>query len=944
MNHLDPGQIDALARVKRNPELQPFFFRKLKGLKWFDEMQKMDFFNPSANPEPKKAEEDGFYIIPFWPILEYLEKTAPELQIADNEEYARKYLEIISSTTELGKKSGVGNRNTWWYFAKIIKYIPAKLITVDDIDLCVHWLTDRFATGSIGEELGDHFLPILLNENTDHSLELASKLFEALTRITWVEKSPGVKNEREPTFCIDNRHANKIYRNQSRRIGEVLGLRGLNNFEARICEVLSQCEKDKYSYIWRPAIEDHDQNKHRDDVLSVLVTGFRETLAGYVEANVVKKNKEVTEYVSELLKGKFKIYQRLAIYIIDTYFDTLPHLVSAIIDPRFFSNNYRHELFHLLKNNFGKFVDEDKKNVLTTIDSLTVDSGENKVLARKQEAYNKLLWLKAVQNQGDDVADKLYSKYSSMVGKEPDHPDFASYMESGWVGEISPYDAEQLLSQGLEKVIDILNSFQEIGGWKTPTKRGLAEVFRKAIKSNPDYFKNSLSKFAGVDLTYISEIIQAYKELWTENKYDNWKELLEFCSSIINEEHFWNEENNRERDAFTANRSWVVGEIGELLCSGTAADEKAFDPSLLAEAKSVLVKLLQKQEGGTFDPAADAVFDSINNPRGKCIRALIDFSLRCCRLSDKQEGNHDQTWNELEPIFNEELSKSDENNFEFITLVAMYLPNLLYLNHGWTIENLTRIFSKSDRQRWLCAMQGYAYVNTVYPEIYKYLRNGDHFINALDDSELKENVKEKVIENIVVAYFSGEELLGGGSSLINALISRWDLEEMNRMIWFVTTLRDDDKSGIEKTQRLWEEISKKIDDPEKNRQLLSNLCSWSVFISELNEKTVMLMKQAVPYAEVNYNSSIPIETLKRHVDTNPLEVAEIFESMLENFAPTYPEEDISYILISLYSHRGDIKAIHRANKIVDMYLGHGVDFPARIRDNLVHHTKTNGNA
>lgn len=105
----------------------------------------------------------------------------------------------------------------------------------------------------------------------------------------------------------------------------------------------------------------------------------------------------------------------------------------------------------------------------------------------------------------------------------------------------------------------------------------------------------------------------------------------------------------------------------------------------------------------------------------------------------------------------------------------------------------------------------------------------------------------------------------------------------------------------------------------------------------------MLIKQTAPFAEVNYNSYILIEALKKHVNTYPLEVAEIFESMLDKFAPTYPEEDVSYILSSLYN-QGDLEVTRRANEIVDKYIVHGVDFPAKIRDGPTHRMKTDENA
>jgi len=931
MNSLNSLQIDALDRAQRQPELCPFLFRKIKGLKWFDELQKRNFFNPSENPAAKETEDKGYYMIPVWPVLEYLEKTAPELQIAGNEEYADKFLQITRSTTKTSIETAVSNYRTWRYFAKVIKYIPIGRITADDIDLCAYWLKDPFDRMLVGDELGNHFLPKLLEDKTEHSFELSLKLVEALTQLRWVEKQWGVKKELEPILYIEDWHANKLFCNQSRKIGKTLEQNGLNIFKARIEEILNKYGKDEYSPIWRPAIEDHEQNKNHHDALNILITGFRDALSGYIEEHIVKKAREVFDYISDLLKSKFRLFHRIAINAIGVYFDVLNPLISNIIDPIYFTSHYRHELFYLLKNNFTKLEEDDKKKVLQIIDSLTIDNNENEDIKKKQIAYKKLIWLMAVKDKGYEPADKLYSQYFAVIGVEPEHPDFSSYMEVGWVGEVSPYKAEELLSQGIDELLDIIDSFQEQGGWKTPTKRGLAEAFKQAIKINPDYFKGNLSEFLTVDLAYICEIIQAFKELWTEKKFDNWAEVLEFCDSIIKREEFWSEENNKRRESFIANRSWIVGAIGELLHAGTANDETAFDPSLLPKAKNLLLKLLEKKEGEEFEANSDAVFVSINSPRGKCIEALVNFALRCCRLSDKEKGNHDEAWKDLQPIFNKELMRSGDNNFEFVTLYANYLPNFLYLNRDWTLRNLSQVFSFTRRKHWLYAMQGYAYVSAVYPDIYRFLSKEGHFIEALNASELREETKRKVIQNIVVAYIQGEESLENGASLINILLDRWNAGELNELIWFIWTIRDQNEVLYKKVRGLWEKISGKVANrEEENKKLLSMLCLWSVFISELNNDTLQLLKQVAPYAEVNHHSYILIEELRRLVVKYPLQVAEIFISMLENFPPTYKEEDIKYILQTLYKD-GDLEIRKRCNEIVEKYIKYGIEFPAKLR-------------
>ncbi len=84
MSNLTYRQLDALDRIEQNPALQLFFFKKVKGLKWFDELEKRGFFNPELNPRPVKSDKEGYFSIPGWPILEYLEQTAPELRQPEN--------------------------------------------------------------------------------------------------------------------------------------------------------------------------------------------------------------------------------------------------------------------------------------------------------------------------------------------------------------------------------------------------------------------------------------------------------------------------------------------------------------------------------------------------------------------------------------------------------------------------------------------------------------------------------------------------------------------------------------------------------------------------------------------------------------------------------------------------------------------------------------------
>ena len=56
-----------------------------------------------------------------------------------------------------------------------------------------------------------------------------------------------------------------------------------------------QLENDLWSSIWQPAIEEHEQNKHRDDAENVLIQAYRDSLAGFIRI----KPEEAAEYVKE---------------------------------------------------------------------------------------------------------------------------------------------------------------------------------------------------------------------------------------------------------------------------------------------------------------------------------------------------------------------------------------------------------------------------------------------------------------------------------------------------------------------------------------------------------------------------------------------------------------------------------------------------------------------
>jgi hypothetical protein len=927
-NTLTPKQISAIERAKRTPDLQPILFRKAVGVHWFAAFKEAGFFHPTDIPPPTPAKEEGYVSIPVWPITDYLVATSPELFDPNNEEYAIEFLKFIRAATTHAKEHNYGNYRVWWQFSKIIRNIPPHLISRDDIALIDYWLDDLYERGLVAESLGEQWLISLLDRHDQHCRALSISLLDALYRIKFLEEQDAARNRGKAVLRFDSWHARKLTTKLATKVGRVLGRKAVKIFQNRLEHILEQLNNDKWSSIWRSAIEDHEQNHAADAAEDIIIEGYRDSLLAYIEEAPL----EASEYLGRLLENPFETIRRIAIYAIDQRYPALSQMVDHVIVTQYFTSNFRHELWHLLHNHYPQFSTDQKQRVQDTIAALH-EVDENGKQNQGKTAYRQALWFSAIKNYGDDVA-QLHRKCIDVIGGEPKHPDFSSYMSGGWIEHESPIPIHDLLSLDVKQLVRQLGSYQDPGQFGEPGLKGLTKALHEAVKTEPLRFYSQLQEFSPLDLAYIYEVIEAYDELWTECAKLPWEELwgnlLQFCQDLVNDHSFWSPQNTQPRSAFVANRYWIVGEIARLIENGTRSDEHAFPEKYLKQAELVLLTLLENEKGEEFKPNSDAVSVAINSPRGRCIEAFINLTLRSCRLADKQHGDHAKVWMHFQPTYDSELARADIGEYEFSTLVVNYLPNFLYMSNAWVSTNLESIFDQNNYQKWLCAMQGYAYVDTVYEGIYNHLKEYGHLVPALDDENLNERVREKIIQNIAIAYTNDFERLADETSLIHQLLVRGRHREMGHLIWFLWTLRKHPDGNITlKVFELWPRILTIIDtNTRQGRLLASKLCDWIAFVQEVNDTNKPLILAVAPYANEDHHSSDFLESIARISERQPLEAYQIWRRLLDVAQPDYPKEAIQIALANLV--RGGADGIRKAKDIVSEYLKHGYEGPWKL--------------
>jgi len=930
---LTPKQRSAIERTLQKPELKLILFRKAVGLHWFNAFEDAGFLNPSEMPPPVPAKDEGYVNIPVWPITDYLVATSDQLCDPDNEGYARRFLEFIRMTTRYAMKQGFGNYRVWWQFSKIVQNIPPHLIERSDFALLEYWLDDKYERGLVAANLGERWLSDLLNSNDEQCNSLAMGLLPILYDVKFIGKHYGDKSRKEAALRFDSWYARKITQKTAPKAGQVLGRRAVEVYRGALEQTLKTLDNDRWSSLWRAAIEDHEQNYRTDDAEDILVEGMRDSLLAFVN----ETPSEAKNYVTELLESQFETINRIAIHCIDKRFLQLGELIKLLLTGHYFTSNFRHELWSVLNNHYHQFSEPEKKLAREAILHL-VESDED---GRKNDgatAYVRAIWLKAIKNYGEEE-ENLYQELIGVVGGEPEHPEFSSYMTSGFVDHESPIPKDELLSIEVDELVIQLASYRDPGKFREPGLKGLTKALRQVIKAEPVRYFTHLHKFTELDLAYVYELLEAYSQLWTDKAQlpwdDIWQYLLDFCEAVIKQEKFWSEENTQERGHFVANRYWIVGSIGRLIENGTRSDEFAFSEKYLDQAQTILIILLKEEKGKKFKLDSDAVSISINSPRGRCLEAFINLSLRSCRLADKNVGSHIEIWKNIETTYNEELVRSDIGEYEFATLVVRYLPQFIYMSKKWVSDNLRVIFDEDNYQKWLCALNGYAYVNTVYDWIYNHLKEQGHLIRALDDENLKKRVAEKIVQNIAIAYINDIEPLDDETNLINQLFKRNKMGELNHLIWFIWTLHKDSDDQLQsKVFKLWSRLLDVIDTSiREGRKLASRISTWSVFIDEVNDVNKPLILAVASHAEEDYNSHDLLEMIARTSKLQPSEAYKIWIKLLESTSTDFPEEAVRAALNNLA--QSSAEGMRQAKDVVSAYLKWGNERPANWLKELV---------
>ncbi len=909
--------------IEKDVYLKDYFFKKVTSLKWFSFL--MSLLRHEFNPAPVHTDDKkGLFNIPFWPALTYLEKVSKEAAKPENKKYSEALMGILREVSnpdrDPGKRSD--NYRTWYIFSKIMANLPTDVIGLEDIDLIGYWLDSKFDNGLVGHEISRNLLPKLLN-GSEIDLKKVVRIIEIAT-----------EPKGQKSTLMDFDELDELFQNNAAVLGQKCGKEIISILQKRLESGLLIPQKDEtYSYIWRSAVEDHEQNTSRHEPRQALISGLRDVLAAYAQAH------DAMSILKNLWRSSSLVVKRIVLLTLNKHFDRYrdmgQELIKGSMPDVFLESNYHHELYDLIVGQFPKFSPEMQGAVIDVFNNLKREWRKD-ISEHEQAELNMHMrrrWLYAIKQSGYSISNDLEIKYD-LDKYKPEHPDFLSYHGPVTWGTEQLFSVGDLMDKGSVKdIVGFLNDFNGKNRFNEVGYEEAGQVLKQAVKANQQFFESDLKEFLNGRFVYQYYALQAFEELWNEKKPIDWQKVIQFLKEIVDSEKLWENETEERTIGFYFRKDWIPSLIARLIQAGVKDNEWPMPDTYLPEARKILEKLLEKIEPSAKGTDSDALTEAINSPKGHAIEAYFNYALRECRiLAAKYEkqgvAERRAFWDEIKPIFDKELDKAKNTNFEFSALAGSYLPDLYYLSKEWVETNINKIFPVDPEceKNWRCAISGYSYVNTIYTVIYRLLKDNGHLKRVLVSSFDKSNIRERIIENIAISYLRGEEDLQGENSLMGFILGKWQTQDICSVIDLFWSHREVDfKNGEDRRiLALWEYCYGKIKGNEDgNREVLSNLNLLAVFLKTIDSKSKEWLVQSVPYVEERHHSYFFLESLDKLADVNPKEVGEVYVAMIDgNALPLYEEGNIKSIVEKIYK----AKEKSLANQICDRYARSGAEF------------------
>jgi hypothetical protein len=660
-------------------------------------------------------------------------------------------------------------------------------------------------------------------------------------------------------------------------------------------------EKNDYSVIWRPAIEDHRQNRLSEEVRDILCVTLRDNSERLIRGRKVL----VPEVVTLLETRTWTVFRRIALYLLTKFPEGNEELIKARLVSRgnLQDATIRHEYHRLLQAQYGNLAPGDQAAILAWIDEgLDIDEyktlftqhtgaeAEPEDIERRKKHYYLREWA-SIREHLPPHKKAEYEKWAAEFG-EPDHPDFSSWT-GHFEGPTAPEEDVPLAERSISGRAKYLKEWRPKKGFGEASPEGLGRELQALVKLKPDEFTAELSEFKNIDPTYARSILTGLRDVVRAGERGiDWTAAVEYAQWVLEQKDEGFEPLGSEYDS---DQDWELSRraVADLLNDGLESKKAEIPADHDGAVWQMLRQLIEdpNPQKEDFGPnRLDPYELSINCVRGVAMHAVIKYALWHRRHFGKNVGDEELlakgfgAMPEVREVLERHLDKKVDPSLAVHSVYGRFVPWLHLIDPKWTAEHLPTIFPhEPDGLDYLvAAWNAYILYVIAFNEMATVLRH--EYLAAMDRIVSHSNADEHLGQHLLVFYLRGlvkmdddlvERFYAKASDALRASVAN----EIGRL---TPELHGKDQPAYERAKALWEwRLEAAAKDKENHKSEIAHFGSW--FFEPLNdpEWLVINLKKSLQIAgEIEFEHFVG-EQLVEIAKTHPLETVGCLQLMAE---------------------------------------------------------------
>lgn len=738
---------------------ESYFYGRLTDHRWLQSLRSAGVFDA---PPPLADDGQGDHYYPVWPQSLYLVRIAAKVP--------RQVCTIMLGLSD------TENARVREDCAEAAMNMPPR-VAADLVPQLVRWLE-----GAVRLHAADAYGGLVARLAEGVQLEPALHLARALLAIQpdpkAIEKTSDSAHHfssLEPQTRLDEWAYERVLRDD---IPVLARNTGMDCF-TMLCDILSTANclslrdiesirsGNDLSVIWRPAVEDHVQNRHKN-LKSILVSAVRDTASYLIESGTAK----TADLVTQLEERKWSIFERLALHLLCVFGDKSPGDVAEKLTDRsrFYDVLIRHEYTMLLKRRFRQLSRSDRHTILGWIDS--GPEGEppkdaNPQIYRDAWRRNKLSFI------AESLPRQWAQRYQTLVAElgKAEHAEFPFYMHDMQTGEKSPKEVTELSAMSVSDIVSYLSSWQPSPVPFAPSIEGLARALENAVAVEPDRFASSAEEFTRLSQPmYISHAFMGWRKALEQDRSFDWSRVMGLARWVVSEPHDEPKAEPNENAGLIPRWQWARQSIARLIECALEDREGSIEYGRRQQLWDVLSVLTadadptpeyeDKQGASNMQQTTLAM----NSVRGIAMHAVLLYAIWVRRHLDKlsrEAAVHGfGEMPEVRQILEVHLDPSRDPSAAVRSIYGQRFQQLVYLDAEWAKENVSRIFPRYNSQAYLrdAAWESYMLFGQLYGSVYDILEQEydqavERIIASSDSNREYGEWEDRLGKHFIVLYW-----------------------------------------------------------------------------------------------------------------------------------------------------------------------------------------------